>query len=95
MLSAIFRARSLTPCDDGTEKPLRHRSDDVHQQVDQRALGAADDADRPLKQFPDEAQQKTGREHRQIHGSPDLRLICKTANHGCVRLTNWDEQELA
>jgi len=30
-----------------------------------------------------------------IHGSPDPRLIGKTASHGCVRLTNWDVQELA
>lgn len=30
-----------------------------------------------------------------IHGSPDPRLIGKTASHGCVRLTNWDAQELA
>nr|WP_314444457.1 L,D-transpeptidase [uncultured Sphingomonas sp.] len=30
-----------------------------------------------------------------IHGSPDPRLIGKTASHGCVRLTNWDAAELA
>lgn len=30
-----------------------------------------------------------------IHGSPDPNLIGKTASHGCVRLTNWDVQELA
>ena len=30
-----------------------------------------------------------------IHGSPDPQLIGKTASHGCVRLTNWDAQELA
>jgi len=30
-----------------------------------------------------------------IHGTPDPRLIGKTASHGCVRLTNWDAQELA
>lgn len=29
-----------------------------------------------------------------IHGSPDPRLIGKTASHGCVRLTNWDAVEL-
>ena len=29
-----------------------------------------------------------------IHGSPDPRLIGKTASHGCVRLTNWDAEEL-
>jgi lipoprotein-anchoring transpeptidase ErfK/SrfK len=30
-----------------------------------------------------------------IHGTPDPRLIAKTASHGCVRLTNWDAAELA
>ena len=30
-----------------------------------------------------------------IHGSPDPNLIGKTASHGCVRLTNWDANELA
>ena len=30
-----------------------------------------------------------------IHGTPDPRLIGKTPSHGCVRLTNWDAQELA
>ena len=30
-----------------------------------------------------------------IHGSPDPRLVGKRASHGCVRLTNWDAQELA
>lgn len=30
-----------------------------------------------------------------IHGSPDPQLIGKTQSHGCVRLTNWDAQELA
>lgn len=30
-----------------------------------------------------------------IHGTPDPRLIGKTASHGCVRLTNWDAAELA
>lgn len=30
-----------------------------------------------------------------IHGSPDPALISKTASHGCVRLTNWDVEELA
>ena len=29
-----------------------------------------------------------------IHGSPDPQLIGKTASHGCVRLTNWDAEEL-
>lgn len=30
-----------------------------------------------------------------IHGTPDPNLIGKTASHGCVRLTNWDAEELA
>jgi lipoprotein-anchoring transpeptidase ErfK/SrfK len=30
-----------------------------------------------------------------IHGSPDPHLIGKTASHGCVRLTNWDAEELS
>lgn len=30
-----------------------------------------------------------------IHGAPDPKLIRKTSSHGCVRLTNWDAQELA
>ena len=30
-----------------------------------------------------------------IHGSPDPRLVGKVASHGCVRLTNWDAQQLA
>lgn len=30
-----------------------------------------------------------------IHGSPDPEKIGKTASHGCVRLTNWDAQELS
>lgn len=30
-----------------------------------------------------------------IHGSPDPHLISKSASHGCVRLTNWDVEELA
>lgn len=30
-----------------------------------------------------------------IHGTPDPSKIGKTASHGCVRLTNWDAQELA
>lgn len=29
-----------------------------------------------------------------IHGTPDPRLVGKTASHGCVRLTNWDANEL-
>jgi lipoprotein-anchoring transpeptidase ErfK/SrfK len=30
-----------------------------------------------------------------IHGAPDPRLVGKTASHGCVRLTNWDAEELS
>jgi len=30
-----------------------------------------------------------------IHGTPEPRLIGKTASSGCVRLTNWDAEELA
>ena len=30
-----------------------------------------------------------------IHGTPDPRLVGKTASHGCVRLTNWDVRQLA
>ena len=30
-----------------------------------------------------------------IHGTPDPTKIDKTASHGCVRLTNWDAEELA
>ncbi len=29
-----------------------------------------------------------------IHGTPEPSLIGKTASHGCVRLTNWDAEEL-
>lgn len=30
-----------------------------------------------------------------IHGSPDPSKVAKRASHGCVRLTNWDAEELA
>ena len=30
-----------------------------------------------------------------IHGTPDPSRIGKTSSHGCIRLTNWDAQELA
>lgn len=30
-----------------------------------------------------------------IHGSPDPKMVGKRASHGCVRLTNWDADELA
>jgi lipoprotein-anchoring transpeptidase ErfK/SrfK len=30
-----------------------------------------------------------------IHGTPDPAKVGKVASHGCVRLTNWDAEELA
>jgi lipoprotein-anchoring transpeptidase ErfK/SrfK len=30
-----------------------------------------------------------------IHGTPEPSRIDKTGSHGCVRLTNWDAEELA
>jgi len=30
-----------------------------------------------------------------IHGTPEPTMIDKTSSHGCVRLTNWDVEELA
>jgi lipoprotein-anchoring transpeptidase ErfK/SrfK len=30
-----------------------------------------------------------------IHGTPEPSLIDKAGSHGCVRLTNWDAEELA
>ncbi len=30
-----------------------------------------------------------------VHGSPDPSKIAKTASNGCVRLTNWDAEQLA
>ncbi len=30
-----------------------------------------------------------------IHGTPDPRLVGKSPSHGCVRLTNWDANELS
>jgi lipoprotein-anchoring transpeptidase ErfK/SrfK len=30
-----------------------------------------------------------------IHGTPEPSKIDKTASHGCIRLTNWDVEELA
>jgi lipoprotein-anchoring transpeptidase ErfK/SrfK len=35
------------------------------------------------------------REHFGIHGSPEPSQVGKTQSHGCVRLTNWDAEELA
>ncbi|RUU76772.1 L,D-transpeptidase, partial [Mesorhizobium sp. M7A.T.Ca.TU.009.01.3.1] len=30
-----------------------------------------------------------------IHGTPDPGKIGKTFSHGCIRLTNWDAEDLA
>jgi lipoprotein-anchoring transpeptidase ErfK/SrfK len=30
-----------------------------------------------------------------IHGTPDPADVGKESSHGCVRLTNWDAEELA
>lgn len=30
-----------------------------------------------------------------IHGAPEPRLVGKAASHGCVRLTNWDAEQLS
>jgi lipoprotein-anchoring transpeptidase ErfK/SrfK len=30
-----------------------------------------------------------------IHGTPEPAKVSKTSSHGCVRLTNWDAEELA
>lgn len=30
-----------------------------------------------------------------IHGTPEPSTVSKTASHGCVRLTNWDAEDLA
>jgi lipoprotein-anchoring transpeptidase ErfK/SrfK len=30
-----------------------------------------------------------------IHGTPEPSQVSKTTSHGCVRLTNWDAEELA
>jgi lipoprotein-anchoring transpeptidase ErfK/SrfK len=35
------------------------------------------------------------REHYGIHGTPEPSKVGKTQSHGCVRLTNWDAEELA
>lgn len=36
-----------------------------------------------------------GKEGYGIHGTPDPGKVAKRASHGCVRLTNWDAEELA
>jgi lipoprotein-anchoring transpeptidase ErfK/SrfK len=35
------------------------------------------------------------KEHYGIHGTPEPATVGKTQSHGCIRLTNWDAQELA
>jgi lipoprotein-anchoring transpeptidase ErfK/SrfK len=30
-----------------------------------------------------------------IHGTPDPERVGKAYSHGCIRLTNWDAEELA
>jgi lipoprotein-anchoring transpeptidase ErfK/SrfK len=30
-----------------------------------------------------------------IHGTPEPSKVSKSSSHGCIRLTNWDAQELA
>jgi lipoprotein-anchoring transpeptidase ErfK/SrfK len=35
------------------------------------------------------------KEHYGIHGTPEPSAVGKTQSHGCIRLTNWDAQELA
>ncbi|PYQ08852.1 MAG: murein L,D-transpeptidase [Acidobacteria bacterium] len=35
------------------------------------------------------------KEHYGIHGTPEPSKIGKTESHGCIRLTNWDAEELS
>ena len=35
------------------------------------------------------------KQHYGIHGTPEPSAIGKTESHGCIRLTNWDAEELA
>jgi lipoprotein-anchoring transpeptidase ErfK/SrfK len=35
------------------------------------------------------------KEHYGIHGTPEPATVSKTQSHGCIRLTNWDAEELA
>ncbi|MFN3648386.1 MAG: L,D-transpeptidase family protein [Armatimonadota bacterium] len=35
------------------------------------------------------------KDHYGIHGTPDPSRISKTYSHGCIRMTNWDAEELA
>jgi lipoprotein-anchoring transpeptidase ErfK/SrfK len=35
------------------------------------------------------------KEHYGIHGTPDPGKVGHTESHGCIRLTNWDAEELS
>ena len=35
------------------------------------------------------------KEHYGMHGTPDPESIGYASSHGCVRLTNWDAQEVS
>jgi lipoprotein-anchoring transpeptidase ErfK/SrfK len=35
------------------------------------------------------------KEHYGIHGTPEPSKVGKTESHGCIRLTNWDADELS
>jgi lipoprotein-anchoring transpeptidase ErfK/SrfK len=35
------------------------------------------------------------KQHYGIHGTPEPSTVGKTQSHGCIRLTNWDAEELA
>lgn len=35
------------------------------------------------------------KDHYGIHGTPEPSTVGKTQSHGCIRLTNWDVEELA
>jgi Uncharacterized protein conserved in bacteria len=35
------------------------------------------------------------KEHYGIHGTPEPATVGHTQSHGCIRLTNWDAEELA
>jgi lipoprotein-anchoring transpeptidase ErfK/SrfK len=35
------------------------------------------------------------KEHYGIHGTPEPAKVGKTESHGCIRLTNWDAEELS
>ncbi len=35
------------------------------------------------------------KEHYGIHGTPNPSAIGHTESHGCIRLTNWDAEQLS